>query len=358
MDSKGYYKTLGVPENATANEIKSAYKKAALKFHPARWVNGTEEEKKNAEEQFKKIGEAYGVLGDENKRRHYDSGVGEGNFGPGNGGFDPFEAMRMAGFDSFFHGFGGGGPRNMGVRGDDVEVYVTLSFKESISGARKNITLKKKVKCDACNGTGSEDGKEHVCPVCNGTGFQRVTQKMGNGYSIIQSPCQNCHGTGKVIDHPCKKCQGTGTIFKDETMSFDIPAGVQDGMTIAAQGYGGEGQNGGPAGDLYIHVQVTQDLPGYFKVEGLNIIHEQYINVIDALLGTEITVKQPDERDWKIKIPECTEPGKEFKLSGGGYKDVNNGRKTGDYIVRIRYNMPGKLTKKQKQLLEEFKKEK
>ena len=141
-------------------------------------------------------------------------------------------------------------------------------------------------------------------------------------------------------------------------MSFDIPAGVQDGMTIAAQGYGGEGQNGGPAGDLYIHIQVTQDLPGYFKVERLNIVHEQYINVIDALLGTEITVKQPDERDWKIKIPECTEPGKEFKLSGGGYKDVNNDWKTGDYIVRIRYNMPGKLSKKQKQLLEEFKKEK
>lgn len=354
MDSKGYYKTLGVPENATQDQIKAAFRSLSKKWHPDRWVNGTDEEKKKAEEEFKKINEANTVLSDEEKRRQYDSGVDNSGFGPGAGGFDPFEAMRRAGFSDFFHGFGGG-PRNMGVRGDDIEAYVTLSFKESITGARKDITLKKKVKCDACNGTGSEDGKEHVCPVCNGTGFQRVTQKMGNGWSITQSPCQHCHGTGKVIDHPCKKCHGTGTMYKEETMAFDIPAGVQDGMTIAAQGYGGEGQNGGPAGDLFIRILVTQDLPGYFKVEGLNIVHEQYVNVIDALLGTKIKVNRPDGTEWEVKVEECTPPGKEYKLSGGGYRDVNNGWKTGDFIVRIRYNIPPKLNKNERKALEDFK---
>ena len=353
MDSKGYYKTLGVPENATQDEIKSAFKKLALKYHPDRWVNGTDEEKKKAEEEFKKINEAHTVLSDEKKRQQYDSGFEEDNFGPGDGGFDPM----MDWLRRNMGGFGGGpmGGRPMGVRGDDVEAYVTLSFKESISGAKKDITLKRRVKCDACNGTGSEDGKEHTCPNCNGTGFQRVTQRMGNGWSMSQSPCQHCHGTGKVIDHPCKKCHGTGTMLKDETMAFDIPAGVQDGMTIVAQGYGGEGKNGGPAGDLYIHIQVTQSLPGYFKVEGLNIVHEQYVNVIDALLGTEIVVDCPDETSWKVKIPECTEPGKEFRQANGGYRDVNNGWKTGDYVVRLRYNVPSKLTKKERKALEDFK---
>lgn len=367
MDTRGYYKTLGVAENASQDEIRSAYKKLALKFHPDRWVNGTDEEKKKAEDEFKKIGEAYGVLGNEEKRRNYDAGADEDGFGPGTGGFDPFEAMRqaaqsgMGGFGDFFRNFGGAQQRPAGHKGDDVEAYVTISLAEAINGVKKDVTIKKKVQCPDCHGTGSEDGLEHKCQFCNGTGMEQRTERRGNMFTIFQTPCSHCGGTGKQIDHPCKKCNGTGFVDKEEKITLDIPVGMRNGMTAVFGGFGEEGTNGYPKGDLYLHVTVTEEVPGYFKSydQDLNIYHEEKVNFVDALLGTTIKVKCPDGNDWEIKLKECTQPGERFIKTKSGYIESDGYRaQRGDYVVIIKYDVPSSLTKKQKQALENYKNEK
>lgn len=362
MDIKGYYKTLGVPENATQDEIKKAYRALAMKWHPDRWATASEEEKKKAEDEFKKVAEAYDTLGDENKRNQYDNGVG-GDFGQGDGGFDPFaemfrQAAQQAGWGSF--NFGGGPQRPMGQKGDDVEAYVSISLKEAINGVKKEVTVKKNVKCPDCNGTGSEDGHEHKCQHCNGTGMERRTQRVGNAFTLFQTPCSHCHGTGKQIDHPCKKCGGTGLVDKEEKLTLDIPAGLRNGMTVVYGRMGGPGTNGYPNGDLYLHVTVTEEIPGYFKTydKDNNIYHEETVNFVDALLGTKVKVKCPDGKDWEIKLRECTQPGERFTKTRGGYIQ-NDGYKAyaGDYVVIIKYNVPSSLTKKQRKALEDYKNE-
>lgn len=365
MDSKGYYKTLGVAENASQEEIKKAFHKLSLKWHPDRWVSGTEEEQKKAEAEFKKISEAYNILSDENKRKQYDSGMGDGDFNPGGGGFDPFEAMRkaagMGGFNDFFGGFGQRQQRPAGRRGNDVEAFVTTSLKEAINGVKKDVTVKKKVECPVCHGTGSEDGLEHECPYCHGTGMEQRTEQRGNMFTMYQSPCSHCHGTGKQIDHPCKKCNGTGQAEVEEKMSLEIPPGMRNGSGIMYGGKGEKGTNGYPDGNLILHVTVTEDIPGYFESydNDLNIYHEEKVDFVDALLGEKITVKCPEGGDWVIKLRECTEPDEQYTKSQGGYLDYNGYKATkGDYIVIIKYDVPTKLTKEQKELLKNFKNKK
>ena len=362
MDTKGYYKILGVAENATQDEIRSSYKKLALRWHPDRWVSGTDEEKKKAEDEFKKIGEAYSVLGDKEKRRIYDAGADENGFGAG--GFDPFEAMRqaagMGGFGDFFGGFGCTRQKAAGHKGSDVEAYATISLTDAINGIRKEVTVKKKVKCPNCNGTGSEDGQEHKCPYCNGTGMEQRTEKRGNMFTMYQTPCTHCGGTGKQIDRPCKKCGGTGLVDKEEKITLDIPSGMRNGMTVIFGGLGEEGTGGYPNGDLYLHIAVTEEVPGYFKSydKDFNIYHEEKVNFVDALLGTKIKVKCPDGKDWEIRLRECTQPGERFTKQDCGYiqSDGHYVHK-GDYVVVIKYDVPAKLTKEQKKLLEEYKKQ-
>ena len=361
MDTKGYYKTLGVAENATADEIKTAYRKLALKWHPDRWVNGTDEEKKKAEEEFKKIAEAYDTLGDENKRQAYDSGVGGDEFGPDDDGFDSMsDWLRKAGFGNF-GGFGGFGPQqrstqNAPRRGEDIEAYITITFAESIKGVKKKITVNKKSPCPDCNGTGNADGKKHPCPHCHGTGVVTQTTRNGNMWQMYQSPCPHCHGTGNEVTDRCKKCGGTGFVSHEETVAVDIPAGDLNGMTIGYQGMGCEGINGGPAGTLLVHINVIQDQPGYFTKEGLNVVHVEKINFVDALLGTKFAVKTPEGKEWTVKLHECTQPGEEYKMASAGYTDVNNQWNKGDYVVRIKYDVPSSLTKEQKELLKNFNK--
>lgn len=368
MDIKGYYKTLGVNENATQEEIKKAYRQLALKFHPDRWATASEEEKKKAEDEFKKVAEAYDTLGDEQKRQAYDSGVG-GDFNPGDGGYDPMmDWLRKAGF-GFGGGFNpfGGGPqqRPQGHPGEDVQATVTVTFAESVKGIKKEVTVSKKTVCPDCHGTGSEDGQEHKCPYCNGTGMETRTERRGNAFTMYQSPCSHCHGTGKQIDHPCKKCGGSGVVFTNEKLTLDIPAGVKDGMTIVYTGMGSAGTPGFPNGDLHLYVKIQQDVPGYFKTgDGNNISHDEYVDFADALLGGKVTVKCPDGSDWQIKLHECTQPGERYTKSNAGYKSSpaisgwNHSNITGDYIVRINYKVPSKLSRKQRKALEDFKEEK
>lgn len=364
MDNKGYYKTLGVAENASQEEIKSAYRKLALKWHPDRWVNGTEEEKKKAEDEFKKVAEAYGVLEDEEKRRQYDSGV-DGTQGFGDEGFDPFAEMfrraQQGGFGDFFSGFRNHGPngRPNGHPGEDVNAYVTITFAESLkTGLEKEVTVKKKVECPDCKGTGSEDGQKHDCPYCHGTGMEQRVERRGNMQTIFQSPCSHCHGTGKQIDHPCKKCKGTGFVEKEETMKLTLPGGIRDGMTILYNGMGCAGSPGWQNGDLLLHVTVRQDIPGYFQIQDndINIYHTEKVNFVDALLGTKVTVKCPDGKDWVINLRECTQPGERFTKGGGGYPTNRRGFSDGDYVVFIEYEVPSKLTNAQRKALEEYKK--
>ena len=364
MDNKGYYKTLGVAENATQEEIKSAYRKLALRWHPDRWVSASDEEKKKAEDEFKKVAEAYGVLADEEKRRQYDSGV-DNTQGFGDEGFDPFAEMfrraQQGGFGDFFSGFRNHGPngRPNGHPGEDVNAYVTITFAESLkTGMEKEVTVKKKVECPDCNGTGSEDGQKHDCPYCHGTGMEQRVERRGNMQTIFQSPCSHCHGTGKQIDHPCKKCNGTGFIEKEETVKLTLPGGIRDGMTILYNGMGGAGSPGWQNGDLLLHVTVKQDIPGYFQTQDndINIYHTEKVNFVDALLGTKVTVKCPDGKDWAISLRECTQPGERFTKSGGGYPTNRRGFSDGDYVVFIEYDVPSKLTKTQRKALEEYKK--
>ena len=364
MDSKGYYKTLGVPENASQDDIKKAFRKLSMKWHPDRWVNGTEEEKRKAEEEFKKINEAHTVLGDEEKRRQYDSGVDDAQ-GFGDEGFDPFaEMFRRAtqggGFGDFFSGFRGHGAngRPNGQPGEDVHAYVTITFAESLkTGLEKEVTVKKKVECPDCKGTGSEDGHEHECPYCHGTGMEQRVERRGNMQTIFQSPCSHCHGTGKQIDHPCKKCNGTGFIEKEETMKLTLPGCIRDGMTILYNGMGAAGSPGWQNGDLLLHVTVRQDIPGYFQTQDndTNIYHTEKVSFVDALLGAKVTVKCPDGKDWTINLRECTQPGERFTKGGGGYPSSRRGFSDGDYVVLIEYDVPGKLTKEQRKALEQYK---
>lgn len=367
MDSKGYYKTLGVPENASQDDIKKAFRKLSMQWHPDRWVNGTEEEKRKAEEEFKRINEAHTVLGDEEKRRQYDSGVDDAQ-GFGDEGFDPFAEMfrraqrraQQGGFGDFFSGFRGHGAngRPNGQPGEDVHAYVTITFAESLkTGLEKEVTVKKKVECPDCEGTGSEDGKDHECPYCHGTGMEQRVERRGNMQTIFQSPCSHCHGTGKQIDHPCKKCNGTGFIEKEEAMKLTLPGGLRDGMSILYTGMGGAGSPGWQNGDLLLHVTVRQDVPGYFQTQDndTNIYHTEKVSFVDALLGAKVTVKCPDGKDWTINLRECTQPGERFTKGGGGYPSSRRGFSDGDYVVLIEYDVPGKLTKEQRKALEQYK---
>lgn len=358
MDNKGYYKTLGVAENATQDEIKSAYRKLASKFHPDKWVTGTEEEKKNAEEKFKEIAEAYDVLGDKDKREQYDHG-GTFNFE----GFDPFAAFRQhfsnfggGGFGDFF-GFGGQPQRTKVVTpGEDAYVKVRLTLKDAYMGVMKEVSYQKNCKCDKCNGTGSEDGKEGTCVHCGGNGMVMQASQRGNMFIQTSAPCPYCHGTGKLIEHPCKECHGSGLKRKPVTEKITIPAGVDTGMQLNGYGKGSESPDGGPAGNLVIDIEVERD-PYFQRPDARNLIHVEEVPFVDALLGIEKEFDCIDGTKVKVKLPELTRDGQYFMQKRKGMPDVYGKQGYGDYAIQIRYKFPNKLTKKQKDILKKLKDE-
>lgn len=359
MSKRDYYDVLGIGKGASADEIKKAFRKLAVKFHPDK--EGGDEAK------FKEINEAYEVLKDASKRQRYDQFGHAGVGGSGGGGGNPFEG---------FNGFGGAGGQNMHFdfgdmglgdifgnffggqqaggrgrsRGSDVQTELTITFEESVFGTEKDIHLSLHDTCDHCKGTTAEPGHElKTCDTCKGSG--QTTRVMNTILGAIQQTaiCPTCDGKGKIPEKKCTVCHGKGVRRTEQKMNLKVPAGVDEGATIRLHGRG-EAVAGGEKGDLYVvlHVQPHKK----FTREGDLILSEERINMVQAALGTEIEVATVDG-DMTIKIPAGTQSGTDFKLSGHGVTHLRgNGR--GAHIVTVIVETPTKLTKKQKQLLEEF----
>ena len=359
MDNKGYYKILGVSENASQEEIKKSYRKLASQWHPDKFVGKSEKEQKEAEEKFKEIAEAYDVLGDENKRQQYDNG-GSFDFN----GFDPFDIFRqhfsggMGGpFEAFFGAQNTGAHPRVKRQGTDVNITVTLTLKEAYQGATKIVDVTKTIPCLDCNGSGSADGRKTTCPQCHGTGVITETRTSGNMFFQSSHPCPSCNGTGEINKNPCKKCGGSGVKKETVKEKVTIPAGVADGMVMTIPERGNSPVGGGNNGHLNVHFSVKED-PYFTRVDQLNIVHYEEVPFIDALLGIEKEFECLDGTKVKIKLPELTKDGQAFFQKGKGMPDVNNPSKRGDYAVVVKYKYPNKLTKKQKKILEDFKNEK
>ena len=360
MSKRDYYDVLGVSKTASADEIKKAYRKLAVKYHPDK--EGGDEAK------FKEIGEAYEVLKDQTKRQRYDqfghAGVGGGPAGHA-GGANPFEGF--GGFDGqnihfdfgdgglgdlFGQFFGGGGSRQREKRGRDIETAVTLDFTEAVFGTDKSFSLAMDEQCPHCKGSTVEPGYSmKTCPDCKGAGQQ--TRTMNTVFGQIQQAvvCPTCEGTGKIPEKACTVCRGKGTVRGEEKVTVKVPAGIKDQATIRLPGRG-EAITGGPRGDLYVHIRVKAHKQ--FKRQGDAILSEQQVSMIDAALGTEIEVATVDGA-VRMKVPAGTQSGTDFKLSGHGVPHA--GSKTrGAHIVTMNVVTPTKLSKKQKELLEQFEK--
>ena len=341
---KSFYEILGVKEDATTDEIKKAFKKLSVKWHPDKWVNGTEEEKKNAEEKFKEISEAHSVLSDENKRREYDAQ---------RNGFDGFGGF---GFGSGFNPFGGFRPQQTVTRGDDVKASIQISIKDAYFGCKKEIFVTKKRKCGTCHGTGSKDGKETKCPHCNGTGMFTRMERRGNMTISNMTTCPYCHGSGKINTNPCPNCRGTGLESYSTRESIEIPKGIGNGVDITFPGRGSESPDGGPTGNLVVSVTIMKD--ERYELMGNNLVCNEKVPFVDAILGCEHDVEFLDGKKLHISLPELTEDRKSYIFNGKGMPIIDQYgrvRGNGDLAIVVRYEYPQKLDKKQKKLLEELK---
>ena len=355
-NKRDYYEVLGLSKGADDSEIKKAYRKLAMKYHPDHNQGDAE-----AEQKFKEINEAYSVLSDADKKAKYDQyghaafDPASGGFGGGGfGGFDGFDFGDI--FSSFFGGgggFGNGGRRrNAPVRGDDVGVRITLTFEEAVFGTKKEISYQKIQKCSDCNGTGAHEGKGiKTCSKCNGSGQVRVTQRTPLGMIQTSRACDECGGSGKIIENPCKTCRGSGYTKVTKKLEVTIPAGIDDGHRIALRGQGSDGQNGGPAGDLVILISVKRHK--IFERDGRNVYCEVPITFAEAVLGAEIDIPTLDGEE-KYTIPEGTQTDTTFTLRGRGIPDVNTPGRKGDLMVTVVVEVPKNLSGEQKELLRKF----
>lgn len=360
MSKQDYYEVLGVDKNASDDEIKKAFRKAAVKHHP---------DKGGDEAKFKEINEAYEVLKDKDKRQRYDQ-FGHAGVGNDGGGFsgNPFEGFSgFGGFggqnvhfdfgggdfgDIFSSFFGGGREASREKRGRDVEVQLDLEFTEAIFGVEKKIEIEIEDTCNHCQGSGAEPGHGHAtCPTCKGAG--QINQPIRTLFGVINQTqtCPACHGSGKVPEKNCSVCGGKGTKIGSKVIKIKIPAGISDGSTIRLRGRG-EAIAGGEFGDLYVHINVKSHKK--FTREGNIILSREEISMVDAALGTVIDVETVDGM-IQMKIPAGTQSGDDFKLSGHGVPSPNSDRR-GPHIVNIVVKTPTRLSKKQKDLLEQFKK--
>lgn len=360
MSKRDYYDVLGVSKSASADEIKKAYRKLAVKYHP--------DKESGDEAKFKELGEAYEVLKDSSKRQRYDqfghAGMGGGASSGGAGGnpfqgFGGFNAENIqfdfggGGLDDLFGQFFGGGQRQQRQkRGRDIETVVTLSFEEAVFGIEKKLSLTMEEECNHCKGSTVEPGHSmKTCPDCKGAGQQN--RVMNTMFGQIQQAvvCPTCEGRGKVPEKACTVCKGKGTMRGEEKITVKIPAGIDNGATIRLSERG-EAVTGGPRGDLYVQIRVKPSKQ--FSRSGTTITSEEKVSMIDAALGTEIEVTTIDG-PIRMKVPAGTQSMTNFKLSGHGVPQVG-GKSRGAHIVTVAVETPTKLSKKQKELLEQFEK--
>jgi len=361
---RDYYEILGVSKTAAADEIKKAYRKVAMQFHPDRNPGD-----KGAEDKFKEAAEAYEVLSDADKRAKYDR-FGHQAFGPGTGGGGGFhpgsgnmeDIFSQFGdifgddvFGNFFGGSGrrggGGAGRSRGVRGSNLRVKLKLSFEEAAKGVSKTIKVKKYISCTTCSGSGAKDKNSvQTCGTCGGNGQVRKVTNTFLGQMQTVTTCPTCNGEGTTITSKCGACKGEGRVYGEETVSVDIPAGVQEGMQLSLSGKGNAGERGGTPGDLIILVE--EEAHKELQRDGLNVAFELHISFPDATFGTNAEVPTIDGRA-KIKIPPGTQSGKIFRLKGKGFPDVN-GYAKGDQLIHVNVWTPQNFTNEEREALEKL----
>ena len=344
---RDYYEVLGVARGASEQEIKSSYRKLAMQFHPDRNPNNPD-----AEEKFKEATEAYAVLADGEKRALYDRFGHAGVSNAGGGGFDASAFQDLTDIFGDFFGFGdifGGGGRRRGraERGADLREDVNLEFEEAVFGTETKVVVRRHESCEECRGSGAAPGKAPVaCRSCAGRGQVRYQQ----GFFSIARTCPTCQGTGSVITDPCQKCKGEGRILRQKTVETKVPAGVEDGTRIRFNGLGEAGAFGGPAGDLYVVLHVKEH--AFFERDGNDLHCVVPISFTQAALGAEIRVPTL-EGEQILKVPDGTQSGTTLRLRGKGVP-VLNGHGKGDLFVEVRIQTPGKLSKRQRELLQEL----
>lgn len=355
-EKRDYYEVLGLSKSASDDEIKKAYRKLAKQYHPD--LNPGDA---TAEEKFKEVNEAYGILSDPEKKSRYDqfghAGV-DPSYGGGAGGFGGFGGMGGMGdfgdmFSSFFGGgFGGGGRRNANAprKGEDIETYVTISFEEAAFGCEKEISLRRRRSCKHCSGTGAKDGKElETCPQCKGSGVVTSVQRTILGNIQSQTTCPTCGGRGKKIKTPCTHCQG-GIVTEDKKLKVSVPAGIDNDQTLTMRNQAHAGVNGGPDGDVYIYIRVRPH--ELFERRGTDLYCKIPISLVDASLGTTMQVPTLEGK-VEYDLPEGTQTGSTFRFRGKGVTRIGTKNK-GDLYVTVEVEIPRNLSKKQKELLKEF----
>ncbi len=349
MSKRDYYEILGVSKTASEAELKSAFRKLAMGCHPDRHPGDTA-----AEAKFKELNEAYQVLSDSQKRGAYDR-YGHQAFeqGGGGGGNPDFSDFMSDIFDSFFGDARRGGPRsaNGRERGADLRYNLEIGLEDAFAGKNASIRVPTSIACEACSGSGAKPGsKSRQCPTCGGHGKVRANQ----GFFSVERTCPTCSGRGEIIDDPCKNCHGAGRVTRERTLSVNIPAGVEDGTRIRLAGEGEAGLRGGPAGDLYIFLSIQPH--AIFQRDGADLFCRVPIGLVQAALGGEIEVPTLTGEQARVKIPEGTQTGKQFRLKGKGMS-VLRSREVGDLYIQVVVETPQKLTARQRELLQEFERE-
>ena len=348
MAKRDYYEILDVARNASDDEIKKAYRKLAMKYHPDR-----NQDNPSAEEKFKEVKEAYEMLSDSQKRAAYDqyghAGVDPNMGGGGFGGGQPFGDAFGDIFGDIFGNMGGrqrGGPQV--YRGSDLRYTMEIDLEDAAKGKVTQIRVPNWDECDSCHGSGAEAGtKAETCPTCQGQGQVRMSQ----GFFSVQQTCPKCHGTGKHIPNPCKKCHGQGKVKTQKTLEVNIPAGIEDGMRIRNSGKGEPGINGGPAGDLYVEIHIKRH--NVFERDGTDLHCTIPLSFTKAALGGEIEVPTLHGKAT-MNIPEGTQTGQRFRLRGKGMPHVRSASTVGDLYVHVELEVPVKLNAEQKQLIEQL----
>ncbi len=353
-DKRDYYEVLGVSKGASDDEIKKAFRKKAKMYHP-----DLHPDDKDAEKNFKEVNEAYEILSDKDKKARYDqfghAGV-DPNYGAGAGGYG---GAYTGGFDvddilnSFFGGFGGRRQANPNAprRGTDIETVCTISFEEAAKGCRKKISFQCIEVCDECNGSGAKKGTSpKTCSACGGSGQVKINSRTPFGVVQTSKACDACSGRGRIVENPCSRCDGKGRIRKTRNDEINIPAGIADGQRMSVSGKGNAGINHGPAGDLYIMVSVRPH--PIFERKGDDVYCELPLTFVQACLGAEVVVPTLDGK-VTYTVREGTQPGDKFRLKGRGIQSLN-GRGKGDQYVTVTIEVPKNLSKRQKELLQEF----